>query len=128
MAEKFLNNLNDNFMEWQKDLATGPDIISKRLDEIDACDHIYDETDHCFECDHPKPKENISDKKFEDKFSENFIKKLEVIFDILDYEKDNHLNNETLKEMIRLLVIMAQCEGEMKIIKMVENSTYGGKK
>jgi hypothetical protein len=30
--------------------------------------------------------------------------------------------------MIRLLVIMAQCEGEMKIIKMVENSTYGGKK
>ena len=66
--------------------------------------------------------------KFEDKFSENFIKKLEIIFDILDYKKDDYSNNENLKEMIRLLVIMAQCEGEMKIIKLVENSTYGGKK
>tara|TARA_R110000824_G_scaffold194907_2_gene377552 strand:- start:118 stop:327 length:210 start_codon:yes stop_codon:yes gene_type:complete len=67
-------------------------------------------------------------KKFEDNFSENFIKKLENIFEILDHKKDDYSNNENLKEMIRLLAILAQCEGEMKIIKMVEDSTYGGKK
>jgi len=87
--------------KWQDELATGPDVISKRLDSIDACDHMYDETGHCFECDYPKP-------KFLDHFSDDLNKKIGQIYDILDDKSDDHSNNENLKEMIRLLLIMGQ--------------------
>ena len=93
-----------------------------------TCNHIYDETDQCFECDHPKPKGNIMAKKFEDNFSDDLNKKIGEIYDILDDKSDDHSNNENRKSMIRLLLIMARCEGETKIIKLIEDSTYGGKK
>tara|TARA_R110002167_G_scaffold91460_2_gene246149 strand:- start:566 stop:775 length:210 start_codon:yes stop_codon:yes gene_type:complete len=67
-------------------------------------------------------------KKFEDNFSDDLNKKIGEIYDILDDKSDDHSNNENRKSMIRLLLIMARCEGETKIIKLIEDSTYGGKK
>lgn len=61
-------------------------------------------------------------------FSDDFIEKTNIICEILDDNVDDIRTKQNLKEMIRLLAMMAADEGALKIIKKFEDTSYGGKK
>ena len=60
--------------------------------------------------------------------SDDLIEKTNIICEILDDNVDDMRTKKNLKEMIRLLTMMAADEGALKIIKKVEDTSYGGKK
>ena len=60
--------------------------------------------------------------------SDDLIEKTNIICEIVDDNVDDMRTKQNLKEMIRLLAMMAAHEGALKIIKKVEDTTYGGNK